>query len=151
VFGQPRYLAAAALSGGAFFAVLAFSSGMVAIGIWEPNPFADPVRIAANAVISLLFGANVAVLMHNAGLRAGGGDGTHMTTLGAFAALMTTSCPLCQPFSLLALGLGGIGALMAGLSTLISLASIGLLSVSLKNGLGAATGKCGIGRDTVNG
>lgn len=143
IFRQPKYLTAASASGAAFFALLAFTSGTVVWGRFEANPFADPGRIAMNALIAALFGANVGVLLHNRDMKRGAEGGTQMTATGAFFAFITSSCPFCQPILLLSLGLGGLGALIGGLSIAIGMLSIGLMAFSLKKGLQSAGGKCG--------
>lgn len=130
------------MSAGLFAALLAFTSNMVLWGLWELNPFVEPAHIAMNALIAVLFGANIGVLLHNSDMRNAAVGGTQMTSLGALAALMTSSCPLCQPFSMLAFGLGGIGSLFAGVSILIAVFSLALLVISLKRGLEAAGGTC---------
>ncbi|MFH0885377.1 MAG: hypothetical protein V1861_06735 [Candidatus Micrarchaeota archaeon] len=142
ILGKPKYLAMAIVSAALFFALLALTSNMIVWGYWELNPFVEPARIAMNVFIAMLFGANIGVLLHNSDLRNTVAGGTQMTVFGALAALMTSSCPLCQPFFMLAFGLGGIGALFAGFSILIALFSIGLLAISLKRGLEAANGTC---------
>ncbi len=142
IFGNAKYLIAAALSGLLFFLLLALTSGMLIWGFWELNPFIDPLRVGIGIAISALFGANIAVLLHNADMRREAAGAGQMTILGAFAAMMTSSCPLCQPFILLAFGLGGIGALFAGLSLAISIFSAILLLASLKSGLDASAGVC---------
>lgn len=144
ILRQPKYLAVALASAALFFALLAVTSDLIVWGYWELNPFVEPVRIAMNALIAVLFGANICVLLHNTDARSGAAGGTQMTAFGALAALMTSSCPFCQPFFMLAFGLGGIGALFAGFSILIALFSIGLLAVSLKRGLDASDGTCRI-------
>lgn len=123
------------MSAALFFALLAFASNIIVWGYWELNPFAEPARVALDGVIAMLFGANIGVLLHKFDLGRNTGGGTQMTTLGAFAALMTSSCPVCQPIIMLAFGLGGIGSLFAGLSVFIALISAALLAVSLKKGL----------------
>jgi hypothetical protein len=145
ILGQPKYLAAGLVSAVLFFALMAFTSNMIVWGYWEVNPFVEPAHIALNVLIAALFGANAGVLLHNNDKRNAAAAGTQMTALGALAALMTSSCPLCQPFYMLAFGLGGIGSLFAGLSVLIAVFSIALLVISLKRGLDAADGTCRMG------
>ncbi|MFH0737181.1 MAG: hypothetical protein V1827_00930 [Candidatus Micrarchaeota archaeon] len=139
VFAKPKYITAGAISAFAFFALLAFTSGMVLLRPFGINPFIEPGQVGLNIVIAVLFGANVGVLLHNKDLNGPAAGGT---ALGAFAALMTSSCPFCQPLAFLALGLGGLGALLAGLGALVSLVSVALLSISLKKGLEGADGMC---------
>jgi hypothetical protein len=139
VFAQPKYIAGGVLAAAAFFALLAFSSGMVQWRTFELNPFVEIERIGLNILIAVLFGANAGVMLHNRDMNGPAAGGT---VLGAFAALMTSSCPFCQPFAFLALGLGGLGALLAGLGMLFSLSSIALLAISLRKGLEASEGVC---------
>jgi hypothetical protein len=146
VFRQTKYLAVGSVSAGLFFALLAITSNIIVLQAWELNPFAEPLHIVMDGLIAALFGANIAVLLHNSDKKSAGSGETQMTTLGGFAALLTSSCPLCSPFLLFSVGLGGFGAFMAGVSALIAIASITLLSFSLKRGLEAADGTCGIRR-----
>jgi hypothetical protein len=129
-----------------FFALLAITSNMVVLSVWELNPFVDPAHILMEGLIALLFGANIGVLLHNSDRSNAMNGETQMTTLGGLAALLTSSCPLCQPVFMLALGLGGLGALFASLSFVMVIVSVVLLLISLERGLEAADGTCRLRR-----
>jgi hypothetical protein len=146
ILARPKYLATAMAGAAVFGVLLSVSSGIVVPVIWDISPLADPFRIAMAGITAVLFGLNVGVLAHNYDQRTEASGSTSMTLLGAFAAFMTSSCLVCQPFILFSLGLGGIGALMAGLSLIIGLFSIAMLAISLRGGLETSSGACGVGR-----
>jgi hypothetical protein len=142
VLSGPKYLAVFALSSALFGILLSFTSGIVVVGFWGISPLADPVRIGMVSAIALLFGLNAGVLLHNFDERRNAAGSTGMTAMGAFAALMASSCPLCQPFLLFSLGLGGLSALMAGLGILVGAFSMLMLTVSLGRSLDVGNAVC---------
>jgi hypothetical protein len=146
VYSRPAPILAGLAGAGLFFALMLASSGMIVWGAWVLNPLAEPAMLAIDGLIAALFGANIGVLLDNARSSREAGGGTQMTTMGALAALMTSSCPFCQPFVFAGLGLGCIGAFFSGLSLIIALFSIILLSFSLKKGLDASGGACALQR-----
>lgn len=135
VLSSPKYLSAAAIAAAAFGFLLSITSGVFVVGFWAISPIADPLMMAMVAGIALLFGLNAAVLLRNFDRRKEAAGSTGMTAMGAFAALMTSSCPFCHPYLLFSLGAGGLGAVFAGFSLIIGGFSMLMLSVSLAKGL----------------
>ena len=119
--------------------VLSVTSNIVVPSVPDINPGAEPLDIVLVGLIAALISLNAAVLIHNLDARAEGGK---TGVVGTIAAFFTTACPVCQPIWLVWLGLGSATAFLAEYGRYVSLASIGLLGISLHYSLKSASGTC---------
>lgn len=147
VFGSGRYRLAFVIALAVLSPLLAVSSNIVVPSTLDINPGAEAPDILLVGAISVLIALNLSVLLHNLELSApvnGGG------ALGAFAALFTSACPVCQPIWLVWLGFGSATAFLAEFGRYISVLSIAMLAVSLHHSLKAASGTCEVKIDGKN-
>jgi len=111
--------------------VLALTSGLILFPYFELNPFADPSIILIIGLISIFFSLNAAVVVHS--ISNSSFFVSKSGFAGAFAGLLTTTCPVCAPVFFSWLGFGSYFLFLSNFNFYIGILSIMLLIYSLWN------------------